>query len=49
MVNNKQIASLVGIAPKTQESGKKVNKAHISGGRFFVRKALWECCEMRDF
>ena len=40
-LNNKQIASLVGLAPKTNESGKKINKAHISGGRFFVRKALY--------
>ena len=41
LINNKKIASLVGLAPKTTESGKKVNKAHISGGRFYVRKALY--------
>ena len=40
-ITNKQIASLVGVAPKTNESGKKINKAHISGGRFFVRRALY--------
>jgi transposase len=40
-LNNKQIASLVGLAPKTNESGKKINKAHISGGRFFARRALY--------
>ena len=40
-ITNKQIASLIGVAPKTNESGKKINKAHISGGRFFVRKALY--------
>jgi transposase len=40
-LNNKQITALVGLAPKTNESGKKINKAHISGGRFFVRKALY--------
>ena len=40
-ITNNQIASLVGVAPKTHESGKKINKAHISGGRFFVRRALY--------
>lgn len=40
-LNNKEIASLVGVAPKTSESGKKVFKAHISGGRFAVRHALY--------
>lgn len=40
-LNKKEIASLVGVAPKTNESGKKANKAHISGGRFFIRKALY--------
>lgn len=40
-LNNKEIASLVGVAPKTNESGKKVFKAHISGGRFAVRHALY--------
>lgn len=40
-LSNKEIASLVGLAPKTNESGKKVFKAHISGGRFVVRHALY--------
>lgn len=40
-INNKKIASLVGVAPKTNQSGKRICNAHISGGRFFVRKALY--------
>lgn len=40
-LTNKEIASLVGLAPKTSESGKKTYKAHIIGGRFFVRQALY--------
>lgn len=40
-LNNKEIANLVGVAPKTSESGRKINKSHISGGRFYVRKALY--------
>jgi len=40
-LNNKEIASLVGVAPKTSQSGQKTNNAHISGGRFFVRKSLY--------
>jgi transposase len=36
-----QIASLVGVAPKTHESGKKIQKARISGGRFYARKMLY--------
>lgn len=40
-LTNKEIASLVGLAPKTNESGKKIYKAHISGGRFIVRRALY--------
>jgi transposase len=35
------IASLVGLSPKTRESGKKTFKAKIQGERFFVRKALY--------
>ena len=41
LIKNKEIASLVGLAPKTRESGKKIYKAYISGGRFFVRKSLY--------
>ena len=37
----KQVANLVGVAPKTFQSGKITEKGHISGGRFFVRKALY--------
>jgi transposase len=40
-INHKQIASLVGVAPKTFESGKKIAKAHIAGGRFYIRKTLY--------
>lgn len=40
-ISNKAISSLVGVAPKTYESGKKIGKGHISGGRFFVRKGLY--------
>lgn len=31
----------MGLAAKTNESGKKVFRAHISGGRFAVRHALY--------
>ena len=40
-LSNKEAASLAGVAPKTIESGKKVGKGHITGGRFFIRKALY--------
>ncbi len=40
-LSNKEIASLVGVAPRTNESGKKVGKSHIRGGRFFARKTLY--------
>ena len=40
-MSNKEAASLAGVAPKTIESGKKVGKGHITGGRFFIRKALY--------
>jgi transposase len=36
-----RIASLVGVAPKTNQSGTKEHKAHIFGGRFYVRKAIY--------
>ena len=39
--SHKEIANLVGVAPKTSESGSKVNKAHISGGRAGVRKTIY--------
>lgn len=40
-LDNRQIASLIGVAPKTYESGIKKSKGHINGGRFFVRKAVY--------
>jgi transposase len=40
-LNNKEIASLVGVAPKTNQSGQKTKAAGIMGGRFFVRKSLY--------
>lgn len=42
-LNKKQIACLAGLAPKTSESGKKAKRAHIYGGRFYARKALYMC------
>jgi transposase len=41
MLDGKEAASLAGVAPKTYESGKRVARASISGGRFFVRKSLY--------
>lgn len=38
---DKEIASLVGVAPKTCESGVKKWGGHIRGGKFYVRKALY--------
>ena len=40
-LNKKEIASLVGVAPKLQHSGIKSPGGHIFGGRFYVRKALY--------
>lgn len=40
-LNSKQIACLVGVAPKRFQSGKSQFNGHISGGRFFVRKCLF--------
>ena len=40
-LSNKQIASLAGVVPKTYESGIKKSHGHITGGRFYVRKALY--------
>ncbi|RDD33707.1 Transposase IS116/IS110/IS902 family protein [Wolbachia endosymbiont of Cylisticus convexus] len=40
-LDNKEIACLIGVAPKTNESGRKVSKAQIIGGRFYARKALY--------
>jgi transposase len=40
-VSRRQIASLMGVAPKTYQSGKKSAMGHISGGRFYARRALY--------
>lgn len=40
-LENREIACLVGAAPKTSESGRKVSKAQIKRGRFYGRKALY--------
>lgn len=40
-LNSKQIACLVGVAPKRFQSGKSDLNGHISGGRFFVRKSIY--------
>lgn len=42
-LNKREISSLCGLAPKTQQSGKKTFVAHIRVGRFAVRKALYMC------
>jgi transposase len=42
-LTKRQVASLVGVAPMTKQSGKKTMRAHIMGGRFWVRKALYMC------
>ncbi len=39
--NDKEIASLAGLAPINRESGKWTGKSFISGGRKSVRKALY--------
>ena len=40
-LNKKQIASLVGVAPKLFHSGTKTPNGHIFGGRFYARKSLY--------
>jgi len=40
-LNKKEIASLVGVAPKLKHSGINNPNGHIFGGRFYVRKALY--------
>lgn len=32
---------MVGVVPKTYESGTKTLRGHITGGRFYVRKVLY--------
>ena len=43
MINNKQIASLVGVAPKNNDSGKFKGRRYIQGGRKHIRNALYMC------
>lgn len=40
-LSNKEIASLVGVAPVARDSGKFSGSRHICGGRSDVRSALW--------
>ncbi len=40
-LNREQISCLVGVAPKTKDSGKKSGYRAISNGRFHVRKVLY--------
>jgi len=43
IIGNNQIASLIGVAPYTRESGNYKGKSFISGGRAIPRKALYMC------
>jgi transposase len=40
-LNNKQVASLSGLAPFSRDSGKMKGKRYIQAGRFLVRKSLY--------
>lgn len=40
-IENKKVASLLGVAPHTKQSGMYVGKATIGGGRFIPRKVLY--------
>jgi transposase len=40
-INNKQLSALVGVAPLNQDSGKRVGKRYIKGGRSSIRKNLY--------
>ncbi len=40
-LSRKQIANLVGVAPRTYQSGKKESSGHIFGGSFYACKALY--------
>jgi transposase len=40
-VGHRQIAALVGVAPKARDSGQWRGQRHISGGRAALRHALW--------
>jgi len=40
-IGNKQISSLIGVAPNTKQSGKYINHATVGGGRSMARRALY--------
>ncbi len=40
-LSNKKISCLAGVIPKTYESGTKIGRGKICGGRFYARKALY--------
>lgn len=42
-INNSQITSLVGVAPKNFDSGNFVGKRYINGGRTNIRNILYMC------
>lgn len=42
-IENKQAASLLGVAPRTKQSGDYVGTATISGGRFMIRRIMYMC------
>lgn len=44
LVDKKEIAALVGVAPFNQDSGKQSGKRSIWGGRSHVRRALYMAC-----
>jgi transposase len=41
-LTKKQVAGLLGVAPRTHQSGKKSLGGHICGGRFYGRQALYQ-------
>jgi transposase len=40
-LDNKQVASLAGLAPIARDSGQHRGKRHIRGGRAYLRQALY--------
>jgi len=40
-LDNKQVASLAGLAPQARDSGQHRGKRHIRGGRAILRQALY--------
>lgn len=40
-LTKREVASLLGVAPRTKQSGQRTMNAHIMGGRFIPRKALY--------